>query len=71
MLAEVLKMRDLEKTLLLVVIMQKLDKDNVTEFLNLAHSKSVAKKGEYRSEEIYENCSEEEDDGECDVDEQD
>ena len=40
-LAEVLKMRDLEKILLLHVIIPKLDRENVIDFLNLAYSKSV------------------------------
>ena len=65
-------MRDLEKTLLTLIIMQKLNRDNVTDFLNLAHSKWVQKKAEYKLEEIVcGNDSEDDDDGDCDVDEQD
>ena len=62
-------MRELEKTLLTVIIIQKLDRDNVVEFLNISYSKSVEKKFEYRNEEVIENQSEEDDD-EMDVDEQ-
>ena len=49
-LADILKMRSLEKELLTVVIIQKLDRDNVIEFLNISHSKSVEKKFAYRNE---------------------
>ena len=69
-LAEVLKMRELERTLLTVVTMQMLDRENVVDFLNLSYSKSVQRKMDYRNEEIIESESDDEDDDGGNVDEQ-
>ena len=70
-LADKLKMRALEKTLLVVVLTQKLDRDTVIDFLNLSHKKVEQKSVAYRNEEVFASSEEEDDDGMMDVEEQD
>ena len=69
LLADTLKMRGLEKNMLLVVLMQKLDRDTVVDFLNLAHKKIEQKQISYRSEEVFADSDEDDDDGMMDVEE--
>ena len=70
-LADKLKMRALEKTLLVVVLTQKIDRDTVIDFLNLSHKKVEQKSVAYRNEEVFASSEEEDDDGMMDVEEED
>ena len=68
LLADTLKMRALEKLLLTVVLMQKLDRDTVMDFLNLSHKKVEQKSLAYRNEEVF--ADSDDDDGMMDVEEE-
>ena len=49
---DVLRMRKLERHALLKVIMPQISRDSVLEFLNLAHSRVLAKKRQYKVEYV-------------------